>query len=198
MVTEGALMSLLVLPIGIFRMLEIPQRPSALHLRNGCEVVCWRRRSRGPLERPCIPGIASGKLTPKVRPKQVANEHHHARRLKEHANCHDEIPDVPAASRLVGVDSARHPENAGNVHEIEGQMEPYDEKPKVQSAERLVVHSSRHLREPIIECSEQCEENAAHYDIVKVRDDEIRISELPIEWRGAQHDPGQACDQKLK
>src|SRR6266852_621324 len=74
MVTDGALMTLLVLPIGIFRMLEIPQRPAALHLGDGCEVVRWRRRSGRPLERPCIPGIAPGKLTQKVRPKQVANE----------------------------------------------------------------------------------------------------------------------------
>src|SRR5258708_36581472 len=111
-------------------MLEIPQRPAALHLGDCCEVVRWRRRTRGPFERPCIPGIAPGKLTPKVRPKQVANENHHARRLKEHANCNDEIPDVPAAARLVGINPRGPPGNTGSVHEIEGAVETVTEKPE--------------------------------------------------------------------
>src|SRR5205823_3243610 len=98
-----------------------------------------------------IPGIAACGLTPKARPEQIANENQHARRLKKDADRDDEIPDVPAAPRLVGIDSARHTENARNMHEIEGQMESDDEKPEVQSAERLVIHSSGHLREPIVE-----------------------------------------------
>src|SRR5450755_2528100 len=38
---------LLVLPVGIFRMLEVPQRAAALDLRDGSEVIRWRRRSGG-------------------------------------------------------------------------------------------------------------------------------------------------------
>jgi hypothetical protein len=131
---DGVLMgiSLLVMPIGIFRMLQVPQRPAAPDLGDLREVVRRRRRSGGPFERPRIPGIAPGHLAAEVRPQQVADKNQHARRLKEHADGHDEIPDVPAAPRLVGIDSARHPENAGNVHEIERQMESDEEKPEVQ------------------------------------------------------------------
>src|SRR5580692_1246150 len=154
-------------------MLEVPQRAAALDLGNGCEVVCWRRRGSGPFERPRVPRIAPGNLAPPVRPKQVANEHQHARRLKEYAYRHDEIPDVPAATRFVGVDSARHPENAGNMHEIKCQMESDEEETEVQFAERLAIHFSGHLREPIVEGAKQCEENSAQDDIVKVRNDEV-------------------------
>src|ERR1700722_10338044 len=125
------------MPIGIFRMLKVPQRPAAPDLGNGGKVICWRGRRSGPFKRPCVPRIAPGKPAPPVRPKQVADEHQHARRLKEYAYGHDEIPDVPASSRLVSIDSAGHPENAGNMHEIEGQMESDDEKPEMKFAECL-------------------------------------------------------------
>ncbi len=69
---------------------------------------------------------------------------------------------------------------------------------KCSLPKRLVVHSSGHLREPIVEGPEEREENAAHDDVVEVRHHEIRIAELPVEGRGAQHDPGQARDQELK
>src|SRR3981081_315443 len=109
-------------------MLEIPQRTATPDLRDGCEVVRRRRRSGGPLERPCIPGIASGNCTPQVRPQQVANENKHTRGLKKHSYGYNEIPNIPATPRLVGINSARHPKNAGNMHEIESQMESNDEE----------------------------------------------------------------------
>src|ERR1700678_1550121 len=62
-VTEGALIILLVLPIGIFRMLNIPERTPAFHLRQHSEVIARRRRSGGPFQGPGIPWVASGKLT---------------------------------------------------------------------------------------------------------------------------------------
>ena len=62
----------------------------------------------------------------------LPSENQHARGLKQYADRDNQIPDVPAAPRLVGVDSARHPENAGNVHEVERQMESDEEKPEMQ------------------------------------------------------------------
>src|SRR5882724_6078092 len=53
-------------PVGIFRVLEVPQRPAALHNRNGEEVVLGGRRGRGPLERPCVPGVAARARTSEV------------------------------------------------------------------------------------------------------------------------------------
>ena len=46
----------------------------------------------------------------------------------------------------------------------------------------------RHLREPVVEGSKEREQNSAHDDVVKVSDHEIRIAELPVEGRDAQHD----------
>src|SRR5580700_6421505 len=77
-------------------------------------------------------------------------------------------------------------------------MESDEKKPEVQPAKRLVVHSSGHFRKPIVEGSKEREENRPYDDIVKVRDDEVRIRKLPVEWRRGQHDSCQAGDQKLK
>ena len=61
-----------------------------------------------------------------------------------------------------------------------------------------LVHPARELREPVIEAAEEREEDGAHDDIVKVRDDEVRIAQLPIERRGSQHDPGEPGNQELE
>src|SRR5580658_635543 len=115
-------------------MLEVPQRAPALDFRQRCKIVRWRRRSSGPLERPRIPGIASRKLAAEVRPNQIARENQYARGLKEHAYGHDDVPDLPAATRFVGINAARHSQNAGNMHKIERQMKSDDEQPAVQLA----------------------------------------------------------------
>src|SRR6267143_194698 len=133
-----------------------------------------------------------------VCPEKVGNENQNACRLKEHADRHDEIKGVPTAPRLVGVDSARHSEKAGNVHEIERQMESDEEEPEMEFTERLVVHLSGHLRKPIIEGAKSREKNAAYDDVMKVGDDEVGIPKLPIEGCRAQHDPGETGDQELK
>src|SRR6267154_3199974 len=133
-----------------------------------------------------------------IRQKQVHNENQNARRLEEHADGHEEIQGVPTPARVVGIDSARHYEKAGNVHEIKRQMEPDEEEPEVQFTERLVVHLSGHLRKPIIEGAKGREKNAAYDDVMKVSDDEVGIPKVPSERRCAQHDPRKAGDQELK
>src|ERR1700722_11404120 len=115
-------------------MLEVPQRASALDFRQRREIVRWRRRSSGPFERPRIPGIASRKPAAEVRPNQIARENQYACGLKEHAYSHNDVPDLPAATRLVGINAARHSENPRNMHEIERQMKSDDEQPAVQLA----------------------------------------------------------------
>src|ERR1700728_4408489 len=62
MVMVGELMALLVLPVGVFGMLQVPQGTAALDFRNRREIVGWRRRRSGPFERPRIPWIAPGNL----------------------------------------------------------------------------------------------------------------------------------------
>src|SRR5215472_9462433 len=64
----------LVLPVRIFRMLDVPQRPAAPHLRQNREVVVGRRRRSCPLERPRIPRIIVRAPALKVRPHQITDE----------------------------------------------------------------------------------------------------------------------------
>src|SRR5712671_1101177 len=66
-------------PVGIFRVLEVPQRPAALHGRNRGEVVLGGRRGRGPLQRPRVPGVAARAGPPEIRPREVDEEHEDAR-----------------------------------------------------------------------------------------------------------------------
>src|SRR6478609_7544046 len=122
------------MPIGIFRMLQIPQRTAASDLGDGCEVVRRWWRSSGPFERPCVPRIAPGDQTPPIRPQQVANEHQHPSRLKEHTYGYNQVPYVPAPARLIGINSPRHPQNSRNMHEIEGEVESEEEEPQVEFA----------------------------------------------------------------
>src|ERR1700730_11221369 len=110
-----------------------------------------------------------------VRPQQVGDENHNAHGLEEHPDCHDEVQCVPTAPRLVGVDSARHSEDAGNVHEVKSQMKSYEKEPEVEFTEGLAVHLSGHLREPVIEGTKCCEKNGAHDDVMKVGHHEIGI-----------------------
>src|SRR4029450_2877593 len=53
---------LVVLPIWILRVLEVPERPAASHDRNRREVVGSRRGAGGPFQRPCVPWIVPGRL----------------------------------------------------------------------------------------------------------------------------------------
>src|ERR1700730_3062475 len=166
-------------------MLKIPKRAAAPDLWNDREVIHGWRRASGPLQSPCIPGITADGLTMEVRPKQVGHENQNGRGLKEHPDGHDQIQRVPTAARFVGINPAGHAEKSRNMHEIEGQMESDDEEPKVQFAERFVVHFSGHFREPIIESAKSGKKNGAYDHVMKMGHDEIGISEVPSERRCA-------------
>src|ERR1700723_1833914 len=77
-------------------------------------------------------------------------------------------------------------------------MEADQEKPEMPLAELLAQHASGHLRIPIIESRKDHEENGTNQHVVKVRYNKIRVTELPVERRHRQHDPGQACNEELK
>src|SRR6266576_5731473 len=91
---------LLVPPIGIFRMLEIPQGTAATYDRNHSVVVHRRRRTCGPLERPGVQRIIPGRLSSQIRPDQIARKEEDSGRLKHDADGYYQIPDIPTAARL--------------------------------------------------------------------------------------------------
>ena len=51
-----------VFPIGVFGVLDVPEWPAAFNGGDFGEIVFRWRRTRGPLECPCIPGIVPGQL----------------------------------------------------------------------------------------------------------------------------------------
>src|SRR5258708_5245959 len=52
---------LFVFPVGIGRVLDVPKRAATLDRRSLGKIVFRRRRRRGPLECPRIPGIVSSR-----------------------------------------------------------------------------------------------------------------------------------------
>src|SRR6267142_4052604 len=90
-----------VLPIRIFRMLEVPERPPALHRGEAREVVFRRRRGGGPFQGPRVPWIAPGGPAAQVRPDQVGDEEEDSGGLEEHSHRDDQVPHVPTAPGLV-------------------------------------------------------------------------------------------------
>src|SRR5437588_1087909 len=182
---------LLVIPVRIGRMLKVPQRAATLNDWARGKVVGRRWRIRGPFKGPGVPRIASGGFTAEIRPDQVSQEDQNPDSLEENSDGHDEVPRLPTTARLIGVDSSRHAQQSRDMHEVEGKVEADYEKPEMQLTERLAVHLPRHLRKPVVKCPEKSEEDAADNYIVKMRDHEIRISQLPGEGGDAQHDASQ-------
>src|SRR5271165_2034922 len=154
-------------------MFAIPERTTAADRRDGSKVVGRRRRTHGPFECPGVPGIVAGLGSLEIRNDEVGDEDQYGDGLDESANSGKQIPNIPAAAGFVGVDAARHTEQAGDVHEIKGEMKADNEQPKMQFAEGLVQHPSRNFWVPIIKCREQGEEDSADDDVMKVSHDKV-------------------------
>ncbi len=129
---------------------------------------------------------------------EVRHKQQNGDRLNERADADEQVQSIPTAARLVGVDSARHAQEAGNVHEVECQMEADQEQPEMPFAEGFIQHSSSHFWVPVIERGEDGKHNPAYHRVMKMRDYEIRQAKLPIEGGTRQHDAGQAGNQELE
>src|SRR5258708_7402386 len=186
------------LPVRIGRMLEIPKRSTALYGGNDGEVICRRRRRRRPLERPGVPWVAARSSSLDVRPQQIDDKNPDSERLEEHANRHNKIPHIPTTAGLIGVDSSRHAQESGDVHEVKRQVESNQEEPEMKLTQSFAVHLPRHLRKPVVEGTEDREHDRTYDHVVKVRDHEVGGTELPIERRSTQHDSRETSDQELE
>src|SRR5664279_4952343 len=174
-------LSLLVLPIGIFGMLSVPQRTTAAHHRNFREVIFRRRRRGAPLQCPRVPRIVARGSAFEIRPQEIHYPTQDPCDLEDHTQSDDQVPDLPSAAGFVGINAARHAEHSGNVHEVEGEMKADEEQPEVPLAERLIPHAACNFWVPIIERGEDGEDQTANQYIVEMRDHEVRVAELPIE-----------------
>src|SRR5215472_5709426 len=177
-----------VLPVRIFWVLDVPQRPPAPHLRQNREVVVWGRRRSCPLERPRIPRVIARVAALKVRPHQIKDEAQYSGGLEERPNGDNQVQTVPTSPRLVGVDSAWHSEKSRDVHEIEGEVKPDHKEPEVPLAEFLVQHPAGHFWKPIVERPERREKDSSHDHVMEMRHHKIRAAQLPVNRSRTQHD----------
>ena len=67
-------------------MFQIPQRPSARDRWDRREVVRRRRRTGGPFQRPCVPGIVARHGALEIRNDQVADKNQDGDGLDECAD----------------------------------------------------------------------------------------------------------------
>ena len=72
--------------------------------------------------------------------------------------------------------SPGHAQQSGDMHEIERKVETDEEKPKVQSCERLAIHLPGGFREPVVERGEDGKEDAADNHVMKMSHHVIGIS----------------------
>src|SRR6266498_3507867 len=179
-------------------MLDVPQRPPAPDLRDDSKVVDGRWRRDGPFQRPGVPGIIPSQLSFEIRLHKVEHETQHPRNLENHADRADHVPGFPTEAWLVGINPSWHPQKSRNVHEIKSEMEADQKQPEMPLAQSLVQHPSRHLGIPVIEGSEEREENSTHDYIVEVSHDEVRKTELPVKGRRGEHDSSQTGDEELE
>src|SRR5258708_40211880 len=104
---------------------------------------------RRPFQRPSIPGIRSGRLSPKIGMHEVIDKDCDRYRLNNRA-CGDYlVPTSPSAVCFIRVDLGGRRIIKKKMHEVKGDVEPNDHEPEVPLAQTLVEHSPGHFRIPI-------------------------------------------------
>src|ERR1700756_1787695 len=184
----------LIAAIGIFRMLQIPQRSTARNRGNGHKVVRRRRRTDGPFQRPCIPRIIARLHSFEIRNDQVCYKYKDRNRLNKCTDRDQQIQGVPTTAGLIRIDSSWHPQNARNVHHVERQVESDQEEPEMPFAEAFTQHSAGHFGVPVIESGKQRKQNSPYDYVVKVSDNEVRETKLPIDRRAGLDNTGETSD----
>ncbi len=105
--------------------------------------------------------------------------------MKERSERTDEVKSFPATPGVVRVNAPGHTEQARQVHRVEGHVEADGEKPEMPESQLAVEQPTGGLRIPVVKACEDSEEESADQHIVKVRDYEVRIRELPVEGNDA-------------
>src|SRR3954469_17421709 len=82
---------LFVPPVGVFRMLEIPQWSAAPDNRNDSVVVFRGRRTCRPFQCPRVPWIIARHLASVVGPNQIADQDEGPSGLKEDTDGNDQV-----------------------------------------------------------------------------------------------------------
>ena len=101
----------------------------------------------------------------------------------------------PSVGQVVGV-AARHAVVAEPVLHEERGVEADEGEPEVHLAQPLVEHPAGHLGEPEVHAGEDGEHDGAEEHVVEVRDDEVRVVDVEVDWRAGQQDAGEPAEQE--
>ena len=110
------------------------------------------------------------------------------------ADRRDHVVGLPEAARIVRVDAPRHPHQPEQVLRQERHVEADEDEPELQLPELLVEHPAEQLRPPVGEAAEDREERAAEEHVVQVRDDEVRVRDVPVDREDGEEDPREAAE----
>jgi hypothetical protein len=76
------------------------------------------------------------------------------------------------------------------------QVDADEEEPELPPCKPLVEHAPGDFREPVADGPQQRKDRAADQHVVQVRDNEIAVVHLQIQWHRAQHDARESADQQ--
>src|SRR3989441_5528127 len=154
----GGSSCLLVLPIRVFWVFQVPERAAAAHHRQRLEVVLRRRRGRGPFERPGVPGVIARRRTAAQRDEQIGDETEETQGLEDRADRGEQVVYLPPAPYVIGVNAPRHTQDAGHMLRVKRQVEPECEQPEMPEAQCLARHAAARLRIPVVHPPKEREE----------------------------------------
>src|ERR1700722_9938266 len=123
-------------------MFEVPKRPAAIDTGDDSKVIGRRRRACGPLQRPGVPWIGAGDRPFEIRPDEVVDEDERSGCLEKRSTGRDHVQDHPSAIGLVGIYASWHPQDAGNMHEVKGQMKTDKKEPEMPLAGRFALQNA--------------------------------------------------------
>ncbi len=144
-----------------------------------------------------MPRIVAGRFAPARRTDDVCDQHERGQQQQIGPGGRDGIEQRKRAGVGICVDAARHPHDAHKEHRQERDVEADEGQPKVDFTEPLVESPTEDFRPPVIDCGEQGEQAAAADRVVEVRDDEVGVFRLKIEWGRRDHDAGHASQQEV-
>ncbi|MDR8957485.1 hypothetical protein FEP76_06014 [Burkholderia multivorans] len=164
--------------------------------RQHREVVDGCRRRDRPFEARRSPRVVAGARAAPRADERVDHEHHDADAEHERADRRQQVRRVPAHAGRVGVDAARHAEQPRHVHRKKADVEADQNDPERPAADALVHHPARELRKPVGDAAEHRKHVDPEQHVVQMRDDEVRVGQLPVERHGRRHHARYAADHE--
>src|SRR5690349_8058284 len=140
-----------------------------------------RRRRYGPLQGGCpfAPWISAYALTRQQGVERDKDEKYRRGKRNVAANRGDEVP-AGESLRIVR-DAPRHASKSQKMHREECQVDPDEGGPEMDLAEGLVVLSSAHLADPVIETGEDAEHRTKRQRIMEMRHHVVRVVQRMID-----------------